>query len=83
MTCSVEPLIFKWLIVGVGIRIELKWNFLFLLFPFGVLQKMDMNQDGVVTLDEFISCCRNDEVITNSMIVFDNIVLWQIPQCSM
>lgn len=38
-------------------------------------QKMDMNQDGVVTLDEFISCCRSDEVISNSMIVFDNIVL--------
>lgn len=42
---------------------------------FSLTQKMDMNQDGVVTLDEFISCCRNDEVITNSMIVFDNIVL--------
>lgn len=39
------------------------------------LQKMDMNQDGVVTLDEFISCCQNDEVITNSMTIFDNILL--------
>lgn len=32
---------------------------------------MDTNQDGVVTLDEFIECCRNDDAISRSMNVFD------------
>ncbi|XP_059615647.1 Kv channel-interacting protein 4-like isoform X2 [Phlebotomus argentipes] len=40
-----------------------------------LFQKMDTNRDGVVTLDEFIDCCRNDEVISNSMTIFDAIVL--------
>ncbi|XP_055709072.1 Kv channel-interacting protein 4-like isoform X2 [Phlebotomus papatasi] len=38
-------------------------------------KKMDTNRDGVVTLEEFIDCCRNDEVISNSMTIFDAIVL--------
>lgn len=36
------------------------------------LQKMDMNRDGVVTLDEFLDCCRNDDAISRSMAVFDS-----------
>lgn len=35
-------------------------------------QKMDMNRDGVVTLDEFLDCCRNDDAISRSMAVFDS-----------
>ncbi|XP_022189171.1 Kv channel-interacting protein 1 isoform X2 [Nilaparvata lugens] len=37
-----------------------------------IFQKMDRNNDGVVTLDEFLECCLNDEDITNSMAVFDS-----------
>lgn len=32
---------------------------------------MDVNRDGVVTLDEFLECCRNDDAISRSMAVFD------------
>lgn len=32
---------------------------------------MDVNQDGVVTLDEFLECCRKDDSISRSMAVFD------------
>lgn len=35
---------------------------------------MDSNRDGVVTLDEFIECCRNDEAISRSMAVFDTAI---------
>lgn len=38
---------------------------------FHVFQKMDLNRDGVVTLDEFLECCRNDENISRSLSVFD------------
>uniref|UniRef100_A0A673HQ04 Kv channel-interacting protein 4 n=2 Tax=Sinocyclocheilus rhinocerous TaxID=307959 RepID=A0A673HQ04_9TELE len=37
-------------------------------------QKMDMNQDGVVTIDEFIDCCQKDENIMQSLKIFDNAV---------
>lgn len=36
-----------------------------------LIQKMDVNRDGVVTLDEFLECCRNDDAISRSMAVFD------------
>lgn len=36
------------------------------------MQKMDVNRDGVVTLDEFLECCRNDDAISRSMAVFDS-----------
>ncbi|XP_033632727.1 Kv channel-interacting protein 4-like isoform X3 [Asterias rubens] len=39
-----------------------------------VFQKMDLNKDGVVTIDEFIDSCRTDETITKSMHVFDTIL---------
>lgn len=32
---------------------------------------MDVNQDGVVTLDEFLECCHKDDSISSSMAVFD------------
>lgn len=33
---------------------------------------MDRNHDGVVTIDEFLECCRCDQAIKNSMLVFDS-----------
>lgn len=39
---------------------------------------MDQNQDGVVTLDEFIECCRNDDAISRSINVFDS-TFWPGP----
>lgn len=36
------------------------------------IQKMDRNHDGVVTIDEFLDCCRYDQAIKNSMLVFDS-----------
>lgn len=35
-------------------------------------QKMDLNRDGVLTLDEFLDCCLRDEDISRSMGVFDS-----------
>ena len=35
---------------------------------------MDKNHDGVVTIDEFLDCCRCDQAITNSMLVFDSTI---------
>uniref|UniRef100_A0A9J8CNM9 Kv channel-interacting protein 4 n=1 Tax=Cyprinus carpio carpio TaxID=630221 RepID=A0A9J8CNM9_CYPCA len=37
-------------------------------------QKMDKNRDGVVTIDEFIDCCQNDENIMRSMQLFENVI---------
>ncbi|XP_064419043.1 Kv channel-interacting protein 2 isoform X2 [Latimeria chalumnae] len=37
-------------------------------------QKMDRNQDGVVTIDEFIETCQKDENIMRSMQLFDNVI---------
>ncbi|XP_020776941.1 Kv channel-interacting protein 2-like isoform X1 [Boleophthalmus pectinirostris] len=37
-------------------------------------QKMDRNQDGVVTIDEFIESCKKDENIMQSMQLFDNVI---------
>ncbi|XP_035275619.1 Kv channel-interacting protein 4-like isoform X1 [Anguilla rostrata] len=37
-------------------------------------QKMDKNQDGVVTIDEFIDCCQKDENIMRSMQLFENVL---------
>ncbi|KAG1956860.1 Kv channel-interacting protein 4 isoform X2 [Pimephales promelas] len=37
-------------------------------------QKMDRNQDGVVTIDEFSDCCQKDENIMQSLKIFDNAV---------
>ncbi|XP_050543944.1 Kv channel-interacting protein 4 [Daktulosphaira vitifoliae] len=37
-----------------------------------VFQKLDINQDGVITFEEFIESCLKDEGITNSLQVFDS-----------
>uniref|UniRef100_A0AAQ5XHZ6 EF-hand domain-containing protein n=1 Tax=Amphiprion ocellaris TaxID=80972 RepID=A0AAQ5XHZ6_AMPOC len=37
-------------------------------------QKMDRNNDGVVTIDEFLETCQKDENIMQSMHMFDNVI---------
>ncbi|XP_072122821.1 calsenilin-like isoform X5 [Mobula birostris] len=37
-------------------------------------QKMDRNQDGVVTIEEFLETCQKDENIMHSMQLFENII---------
>lgn len=37
-----------------------------------IFQKMDKNQDGVVTFEEFLECCHKDKDISTSMAVFDS-----------
>ncbi|XP_067439989.1 Kv channel-interacting protein 2-like isoform X2 [Thunnus thynnus] len=37
-------------------------------------QKMDKNNDGVVTIEEFLETCQKDENIMQSMHLFDNVI---------
>ncbi|TKS69105.1 Kv channel-interacting protein 2 [Collichthys lucidus] len=37
-------------------------------------QKMDRNNDGVVTIEEFLETCQKDENIMQSMHMFDNVI---------
>ncbi|KAH0623053.1 hypothetical protein JD844_030965, partial [Phrynosoma platyrhinos] len=37
-------------------------------------KKMDKNQDGVVTIEEFLETCQKDENIMNSMQLFENVI---------
>ncbi|XP_062284165.1 Kv channel-interacting protein 2-like isoform X5 [Scomber scombrus] len=37
-------------------------------------QKMDKNNDGVVTIEEFLETCQKDENIIQSMHMFDNVI---------
>ncbi|KAM4604377.1 A-type potassium channel modulatory protein KCNIP2-like [Polymixia lowei] len=37
-------------------------------------QKMDKNNDGVVTIEEFMETCQKDENIMQSMHMFDNVI---------
>ncbi|XP_077597546.1 A-type potassium channel modulatory protein KCNIP1-like isoform X3 [Stigmatopora nigra] len=37
-------------------------------------QKMDKNKDGVVTLDEFVIACQEDEIMMRSMQLFENVM---------
>uniref|UniRef100_A0A4W6EBY4 Kv channel-interacting protein 4 n=1 Tax=Lates calcarifer TaxID=8187 RepID=A0A4W6EBY4_LATCA len=48
--------------------------FVFNLSFLSLQQKMDKNKDGVVTIDEFIDCCQNDENIMRSMHLFENVL---------
>ncbi|KFB51936.1 AGAP004258-PB-like protein [Anopheles sinensis] len=32
-----------------------------------IFQKMDTNGDGVITIEEFLDCCRKDQLISSSM----------------
>ncbi|XP_045115462.1 calsenilin-like isoform X4 [Portunus trituberculatus] len=38
-----------------------------------LFKKLDLNGDGVVTIDEFIQSCMQDEVITESLKVFEGL----------
>ncbi|XP_020295797.1 Kv channel-interacting protein 1 [Pseudomyrmex gracilis] len=37
-----------------------------------VFRKLDLNQDGVITIEEFIESCLRDDVITRSLAMFDS-----------
>ncbi|XP_031788788.1 Kv channel-interacting protein 2 isoform X3 [Nasonia vitripennis] len=37
-----------------------------------LFEKMDLNRDGVISRDEFLDCCKNDQLIYNQLSVFDN-----------
>ncbi|XP_029718708.2 Kv channel-interacting protein 4 isoform X1 [Aedes albopictus] len=39
-----------------------------------IFQKMDSNRDGVITIEEFLDCCRKDKIISDSMSVFDSTI---------
>ncbi|XP_058821796.1 Kv channel-interacting protein 4-like isoform X1 [Topomyia yanbarensis] len=39
-----------------------------------VFLKMDTNRDGVITIEEFLDCCRKDKLISDSMGVFDSTI---------
>jgi hypothetical protein len=36
-------------------------------------QKMDLNDDGVISQDEFLAACLRDEEINRSLAMFDNV----------
>ncbi|KAJ8665017.1 hypothetical protein QAD02_006679 [Eretmocerus hayati] len=36
-----------------------------------VFRKLDLNQDGVITIEEFMESCLKDEVMTRSLAMFD------------
>lgn len=36
-----------------------------------VFRKFDLNQDGVITIEEFLETCLKDEAITKSLQMFD------------
>lgn len=40
-----------------------------------VFCKLDRNQDGVITIEEFLETCLKDEVVTKSLQMFDE-ELW-------
>ena len=39
------------------------------------LQKLDLNGDGVVSMDEFLEACKADETIYQSVDAFTNSVI--------
>lgn len=39
------------------------------------LQKMDLNRDGFVSLEEFLHCCQNDDTIAQSIEAFTNVTI--------
>lgn len=39
-----------------------------------VFRKLDLNQDGVITIEEFMESCLKDDVITRSLQMFDAVL---------
>lgn len=44
-----------------------------------VFRKFDLNQDGVITIEEFLEICLKDEDVTKSLQMFDT-ELWLEPE---
>jgi hypothetical protein len=38
-------------------------------------QRMDLNGDGMVSMDEFLETCLGDESISRSIVAFSNVVI--------
>lgn len=37
-----------------------------------VFRKLDLNQDGIITMEEFLEACLKDDLVTRSLQMFDN-----------
>lgn len=37
-----------------------------------VFRKLDLNQDGIITIEEFLEACLKDDLVTRSLQMFDN-----------
>jgi len=42
-----------------------------------VFRKLDLNQDGIITIEEFLEACLKDDLVTRSLQMFDNDLWWQ------
>lgn len=36
-----------------------------------VFRKLDLNQDGIITIEEFLEACLKDDLVTQSLQMFD------------
>lgn len=41
-----------------------------------VFRKLDLNQDGIITIEEFLEACLKDDLVTRSLQMFDNDLWW-------
>ena len=53
-------------------------NWLQTIFACCIFQKMDLNGDGVVSMDEFLQVCLEDESISRSITAFANVSIWNV-----